>query len=687
LRGSAPHRRATVSVAFTLLLALAVPPAATAEPLRMADLRVAGGEGAWHAEDSFEIDWDQIPGPPVEPRAVVYRLYDSSGRLVAGPVRETRKLVRIDSLEVPPVPGIYSLEIWLEDREGNAGPPSFAQLRFDDAEPAPPEPIAPGGWLTSSKEARLQIGHPPGPAPVSGIRGYAISLDRGGGSSPCARLSWCAVAETDLPGGIDDDEANLGALPEGTTFARVVAVSGSGVASAPSSIALEVDGTAPVVTLQGAPGGWSDGPVRLSAFAGDPLSGMAAAGPTGPFTAIAVDGGAPTVGFGDTVSTWVVGSGVHRVSYFARDAAGNAEDGVLGPRPATATIPIDEEPPQVLFSRAQDPVEPERIEATVSDRLSGPSATRGVVRLRPAGTHGRYEELPTHVLDGRLIALWDSDAYPPGKYEFLATGYDRAGNAGVGSDRERGGKMVLVNPLKAAVDLEAGFGGRQLTWHRCSRSPRGRRCHRQALTGFDSGPAQRVVPFGRATRFSGLLRSGTGRPLEGQEVEVREVFAAGSRPGQRTTVVRTDREGAFSVRLEPGPSRDVSASFAGTPTLTRAASGSVHLGVLGAVGLRASAATARVGGAPVVFSGAVGATGTAGTREGLPVELQFRYPGAGWSEFRTVETDARGNFRYAYRFSDDDSRGVHFQFRAHVTGREGWPYEPAFSRPVAVTGR
>jgi hypothetical protein len=94
-----------------------------------------------------------------------------------------------------------------------------------------------------------------------------------------------------------------------------------------------------------------------------------------------------------------------------------------------------------------------------------------------------------------------------------------------------------------------------------------------------------------------------------------------------------------------------------------------------------------VGGAPIVFSGAVGATGTAGTRKGLPVELQFRYPGAGWSEFRTVETDARGNFRYAYRFSDDDSRGVRFRFRAHVTGREGWPYEPAFSRPVAVTGR
>jgi hypothetical protein len=72
---------------------------------------------------------------------------------------------------------------------------------------------------------------------------------------------------------------------------------------------------------------------------------------------------------------------------------------------------------------------------------------------------------------------------------------------------------------------------------------------------------------------------------------------------------------------------------------------------------------------------------------GLPVELQFRYRGVKWKEFRTVETDRRGCFRYAYRFSDDDSRGIRFQFRAYVKGREGWPYGPGTSRPVSVTGR
>jgi hypothetical protein len=170
-------------------------------------------------------------------------------------------------------------------------------------------------------------------------------------------------------------------------------------------------------------------------------------------------------------------------------------------------------------------------------------------------------------------------------------------------------------------------------------------------------------------------------------VAVTETFAPGSQPQQRTTRIRTRSDGTFSLRLAPGPSREVSAAFAGTKTLTRASAGSVHLDVSGSVRLHASAAKAKVGGRPIVFSGSVDRSGVAPATEGLPVELQFRYPGARWSAFRTVQTDARGRFRYAYRFSDNDSRGVRFRFRAYVKGREGWPYEPAFSRPVAVTGR
>jgi hypothetical protein len=638
--------------------------AAGAEPLRPANLRVEGGEDRWHASNLFRLDWEQLPGPPVQAHAVAYRLFDSSGGLLAGPVRNTTVVGAINPLVVPERPGAYGVEVWLEDAEGQPGPPAYATLRFDDAAPSAPTPLGPSGWLNTRQEGVLRIGHPAGTPPLSGIRGYAISLDRGSGGFPCGDPNRCSVAETDLPDGVGDDSLAVGPLPEGITYARVVAVSGSGVASPVASVPLHVDGTVPQLVLEGLPSGWSPGPVRLSVRASDPLSGMAATGAGAPFTAAAVDGGAPALSLGDSVSTRVGGSGVHRISYFARDAAGNVNDGVLGSSPVSAAVSIDEEPPRVAFVPAQDPREPERIEATVDDGLSGPAPGRGTIRLRRAGSRAAFEALPTQVLEGRLVAHWESDAYPPGKYEFLATGYDRAGNAGSGGDRLRGAKMVLVNPLKAQVSMEAGFGGR--------------------LSG---GSTEKRLPFGRAVGFGGRLRRLAGAALGGQEVLVTETFAAGSEPRRRTTAVPTAADGTFSLRLAPGPSRDVSASFAGTPTLTRAGAPSVHLGVLAAIRLRVSAATAKVGGAPIVFSGSVGRTGVAGAGPGLPVELEFRYPGADWAGFRTVEADGRNRFRYSYRFSDDDSRGVRFQFRASAVGQENWPYEPAASRPVSVIGR
>jgi hypothetical protein len=57
-----------------------------------------------------------------------------------------------------------------------------------------------------------------------------------------------------------------------------------------------------------------------------------------------------------------------------------------------------------------------------------------------------------------------------------------------------------------------------------------------------------------------------------------------------------------------------------------------------------------------------------------------------WTEFRTVQSDAFGRFRYPYSFSDDDSAGVRFLFRASVPATGNWPFAPATSRPVAVTG-
>jgi len=615
----------------------------------------------WQAEPAFNFNW-RMTAPAAGSYAGVYRIYDSAGNVIQA---ETRSLDNLKgAIPIDPVPGVYTLQAWLQSKSGERGPLATATLRFDNAAPPAPALTTPPGWIKGTDAAALRVAPAAAPPPLSGISGYALSVDRGGANRPCPDPLRCQ-AEVDLVGATGGP-TSFGPLPEGLNFVRAVAVSGAGVASPVASAELRVDATPPALSLQGAPERWSAGPVQLTAHASDSLSGMAKGGPLGPFTAIAVDRGPAAMALGNAVTTSVAGSGAHIVEYFARDAAGNLTgEGTGGPGPATAVVRIDEEDPAVVFSAAQDPSDPERIEASVSDARSGPSPDRGWIGIRPARTRARFEPLPTRVRGGNLVAHWDSDSYPSGKYEFLATGFDAAGNAGTGANRARGGRMLLVNPLKLATALTTGF-----------------------LGGHAGATSSRRARPGRGIRFGGILRTALGTPAAGSEVAVTEIFSGDAELVRRTTYARTRDDGKFEVTLEPGPTRKVVASFAGTRTLSRAADTVARLEVPTSVRMSASSRTARIGGAPVVFRGVVADTGLrAAAVRGLPVELQFRFHGGRWSEFRTVETDGGGRFRYAYRFSDDDSRGVRFQFRAYIKDREGWPYEPGASRPVLVTGR
>lgn len=679
---------ATLVIAATSLLVAAVaaatPTAAElASQLQPVDLRVTGGEETWHPENDFRLDWDR-PGVAAQGFPVIavgYRVRDATGTIVVPEVRLVGDTTQIDHIHVPSKPGIYTVDAWLEGPEGRRGPPTSATLRFDDARPGVARPRAPTGWVLPG--ATLRIERPTGPLPLSGIRGYAISIEAGTGSRPCAASGRCSLAETDLLGGVDDDTISPGQMPEGVNTVQVLAVSGAGVSSAEIGRALvRVDATPPGVALTGLPAGWATGPVRLTAKATDALSGMAGGGASSPFTAIAVDGGVPRSEGGDSVATTVAGQGIHRVASYARDAAGNSGE----PSPATALVRIDEDGPRVAFLRAQDPADPERIEAMFADALSGPDPTRGSIAVRRMGSQLAWERLPTAASAGRLQARWNPDSLAPGTYEFRATAYDAAGNVTVGDRRANGARMVLANPPKAGTVIAAGFGGRRLIWQRCSRQDGQRRCRREAIDSFARRPTTRAVPYGKGIAYAGQLTAAAGTRLGGLTIEIVESFAGGSQTA-RTTIVRTAADGSFLTRLAPGPSRLVEAVFAGTRALDRATGGKVRLRVLSGVRLHASSASARIGGAPVVFAGRIGDLGAPLPPGGRPVELQFRLPGREWSEFRTVQTDAQGRFRYAYSFSDDDSRGIRFQFRAFVAAQDGWPYEPAASTQVFVTGR
>jgi hypothetical protein len=662
--------RAAWGLALAALAAAPIAGTATAgaDPPRPAELSVVGGADAWHADSGFSLSWP-TPSPSSPPLlATRYRVRDPQGATF----REGRLgwiADGIGPLLVPEVPGTYSAEVWFEDAAGGQGPAAAVPLRFDDSRPGA---IAPGPvpeWIgRTAFPLRVRLGRPPAPLPLSGIRGYAAAVDADPSGTPCSASDRCTDAETALRGGVGDNELEIAALPEGTSYLHAVAVSGAGMKSATSGRAvLQVDTTDPVTRLAGAPSSWTNRTVRLTAGASDSGSGMVAVadGPP-PFTAIRVDDGAPTIGLGQGATTSVIEEGAHRIAYYARDAAGNVDDGAAGNgiadrAPRTTWVRIDRTPPGVAFANSQDPGDPDLIRVRIVDPLSGPDLTRGWIGVRRAGSGDRFEPLAaTPPGSSELRARWDSDAHPAGEYEFEAVGYDAAGNFAVASHRTNGTPMVLANPLKATTTLRDAF------------RPRG---------------LDRAVPYGRGVLLRGRLVTGLSSPLGRVPVRVVERFAPGAHPPTRASTVITGLTGAFSFRSTPGPSREIELAYDGNSTLARSTGQTLRLDVRGRVRLRASAGTAKVGGRPLVFRGRVAAPAATIPHTGMPVQLQFRLGRSAWSEFRTVQADRWGRFQYAYRFSDDDSRGIRFQFRAYVPAQDDWPFEPAGSRPVMVRGR
>lgn len=659
---------ARLAVTMVVAAIVTASPAAAA-PLPPLDLRVDGGEESWHADTRFVLRWSNPPpsdGSPVA--AVHHRLLGPGGDTLAeGEIGWAA--TSIQPLKVPAIPAAYRAEVWLEDASQNEGPPAVATLRFDNAAPGRVDPQPVPGWISrNGLPILLRLGRPAGPEPLSGIRGYAVSIDRAPDGSPCADPYACTEAETDLRGGAGEDGLPVEELPEGTSYVHALAVSGSGMRSAEAgSTVLRVDKTDPQTSLIGIPDGWSNRPLTLTARASDKESGMLPSGAGGPFTAIRIDAGPPIVAAGESVTATAIESGVHSIAFYARDAAGNVADGgELNGRqnhePQTAVARIDREAPQLAFANSQDPADPERIEARVADPLSGIDPSRGRIWVRPLGSGERFTALPTEFDGGVLRARWDSGAYPPGEYEFRATACDRAGNETSASSRGNGTAMRLTSPLKISTTLRAGFG-------------------RQGVE------SQRTVSYGRSVLYSGRLLAGRRAPLAGEAVRVVERFMGESGMPERVRRVRTSAHGEFAIRLAPGPSREVLALAAPTPTLRGASSRPLGLGVRTGLRLSVSSAFAEVGGHPLVFSGRVFSRGAEIPAEGKAVQLEFRAAGLPWSEFRTVRTDGHGRFRYAYRFADDDSRGVRFQFRAYAPAQAGWPFKPAGSKPVAVLGR
>ena len=193
----------------------------------------AASSSEWQSSPSFRFDSAELPGLASGASKAFYRLYDPQGAAIGNWIEPPSYYV---SVLVPQTPGVYSFEGWLEDAAGNELSRRTALLHFDNAVPPPPNPRAPEGWLPGDKPVFLPLDPPSEPLPISGIGAYELTLEESG-----ARFS------------TSGESISLGFLPEGLNRAEVVAVSGSGVRSAPRDVTFAIDATPPASLSKGCP--------------------------------------------------------------------------------------------------------------------------------------------------------------------------------------------------------------------------------------------------------------------------------------------------------------------------------------------------------------------------------------------------------------------------------------------------
>lgn len=647
-------------------------------PGSVEELTVNGAdETDWTALNEFDLSWENPAqaGDESPLDATHYRVREPGGTYDSGRVTIVgSETYELENLTMPHS-GRFEVSVWKSDAAGNTDESTAKKvtIKFDDTAPGAARPEKSNGWLNRVELAQPYEVRWDAPrtvdVPPSGIGGYVVVVDSRPNTDPCdpagigGNEADCAPEEISHLG-IDNNSIELVDLPEGSSFVHVVAVSGSGVRSGVVGHSeLRVDRVDPETLIRGVPGtGWTNQDVALEVSASDEGSGMFGApnvpGDLPPATSVEVDG-VVVEEPGDSASRLINTDGIHRVRYWARDLAGNENDGVeSNAAPGLATVRLDKTPPAVAFANAQSPSAPNVFRASYSDVLSG--AVSGEIALRKVGS-GTWMPLDTRMGDGELVAAANDAALDrEAEYEFRAMVTDAAGNVTTTNRREDGSKVIVRAPFKAEAMIDA-------------------------LT--ISGKARKArIGYSKQPRLTGRLVDRAGKPVEGAPLVVSESYVAGSKRGRATAIRTTSGAGGrFELKLPKGPSRSISVSGVETPALLAAEAQTVRLVVKGKV--RMSVAPRRVeAGGTLRFRGKVLHRQASIPKGGKRVEIQVRI-GKRWDVVdKSLKTKANGKFALDRRLGRFYTRPTVFIFRAVVLREAGWAYRaPVRSKKLRVT--
>jgi hypothetical protein len=353
-------------------------------------------------------------------------------------------------------------------------------------------------------------------------------------------------------------------------------------------------------------------------------------------------------------------SGTYALQVWLRDEAGNED-------PATAvTVPLrfDDIAPTVAFPTGAGAEVPSQVVAEVSDAHSGPAA--GSLYYRRADGE-RWLELPTRLLAGeagagRLVAAMPDLGF--GTFVFRAEALDAAGNRASTTLRADGTEMAVRRVAPPQL-------------------PKAKTRIFARLRGGDGRGDSMTVPFGAPALLSGRLTRVDGVGIAARRLRVVAHPSRGALASPTATTVETGERGGFELRLQPGPSRRLTVTFAGEPGLEPASREALELRVRSGATLRA-VPRELANGDVVRLSGRVRGRGAPIPRRGKLVGIQyFESATKRWRPVLVTRTDHSGRFRARYRFRYVRA-AASIRLRAAVLPEERWPYVPGSSRPLTV---
>lgn len=551
-----------------------------------------------------------------------------------------------------PIAGEWDISIETVDAEGHRSPPATMSVTIDD-KLLPPPVIAPIAPINLSHIATgrtfnwTQTG-----AGVSGICGAAVAFNATPSFNPGEDPNTPTVAG--VTNNLTLNSTAVSNLPEGSIYVHVRSFTCSGV---PGEIA-----HSPVLVDLHAP--------QVSAF---PTSGWLAddnvieleADDTGPGTSgsgietiqYGIDGPATTSVSGEQASVSVP-DGVHELTFYAIDAAGNQSE------PETITTMVDRAAPSAAFEPV-DANNPTRVRVQVDDSDSGVAGAW--IEMRPVGGGWRQvgEALeiasPLPGMKTLEVVIPDDGQIAAGEYELRVVAHDAAGRRTQSSQRLDGSLAGFRSPIRVLPKLKFSVA--------------------ENSAGLNN-LGELLVDYGKAAVVGGRLSDPDGRPIASAKVRVSEEVSGGI--ARDVAELITDGDGRFVVRVAAGPNRTFTARFAGNAVL-RPVAAEVQLLTRTKVRISPKRATVRSN-RYLLIRGKVDDFGVGQPAQGKRVLIQLR-GSRGWNAGKELRASDDGRFVYRFRHRLRASSGrkpVRFQLRAVVPTEGLWPFEAGTSRAATV---